>query len=683
MTIKLLSAFAVVAMGVTASRGDLQAPRPDGFSIRGGLVEGATDGPDFWALEFTRDGERYKLDNRADCRRRMEEVSGARRFIWEGLSLPGATGMVDVVATVKDGGAGQTEWLLKVANRDARWALRTTHYPYFRNVARHRRCDLLYPGIHLGAKLMRNYKRAARHRTSEGGYTMVTAFMADGEGLYFAAHDGEGRTKILRWSAHGDAWFETLVENAGVPGRAADGPGYPVVSAPFRGDWWQAAKIYRAWALRQRWAAKGPIVYRRDHPRALSEVDTWFRLSSSMRPDTAAALVSRTRPDLKTGFRYYSWNVEVSGQDNGYPNFTPRPNTKDVVADAKARGIVVMPYVNGKIWDSALPSYRDVVPWMITDEKGGIVAVTYSGRPFGVVCPSVPGWREKLLEMEHVVVDTVGANGIYYDQIGIAPGKPCWNPAHGHPLGGGRWWTAGYHDALAAVRARTEPKGVSISTEGIDEVYMDVVDAFLVVGRQAHQEDIPFFPAVYSGYTVYFNTEVNETDSPPALFAYLAQMTFQGVSTGTWRNKGLFDGRLAAQSRIIHRLGRLRSRMRDYLAYGCLEDELRPLDRLEEVTYTYSPTRPHKKHAAEVKITYPAAIGYAWRTIDAKRRALFVANVTDRPVSFRLRLPDGMADSALTALPGEEPAQFSAAGDGTATLMLPAGALAVIESQLR
>ena len=46
-------------------------------------------------------------------------------------------------------------------------------------------------------------------------------------------------------------------------------------------------------------------------------------------------------------------------------------------------------------------------------------------------------------------------------------------------------------------------------------------------------------------------------------------------------------------------------------------------------------------------------------------------------------LPDGMADSALTALPGEETAQFSAAGDGTATLMLPAGALAVIESQLR
>ena len=127
MNMKLLVVFAVAAMGVTASRGDLQAPRPDGFSIRGGLVEGATDGPDFWALEFTRDGERYKLDNRADCRRRMEEVSGARRFIWEGLSLPGATGMVDVVATVRDGGAGQTEWWLKVANREDRGAVRKTH----------------------------------------------------------------------------------------------------------------------------------------------------------------------------------------------------------------------------------------------------------------------------------------------------------------------------------------------------------------------------------------------------------------------------------------------------------------------------------------------------------------------------------------------------------------------------
>ena len=41
-----------------------------------------------------------------------------------------------------------------------------------------------------------------------------------------------------------------------------------------------------------------------------------------------------------------------------------------------------------------------------------------------------------------------GVKGVYIDQIAAAAPTLCFDKSHGHPLGGGHWWTEGYWKLL-------------------------------------------------------------------------------------------------------------------------------------------------------------------------------------------------------------------------------------------
>ena len=108
-------------------------------------------------------------------------------------------------------------------------------------------------------------------------------------------------------------------------GRAADGPGFAVTVAAFAGDWWQAAKLYRTWALRQKWAAKGPIARRTDFPRAMSDIDVWDIVIADK-----AAVVSNEIVRLKKAFPASSWVfIGIAGTTRSSTPISPssfRPN---------------------------------------------------------------------------------------------------------------------------------------------------------------------------------------------------------------------------------------------------------------------------------------------------------------------------------------------------------------------
>ena len=652
-------------------------PLVDGFSIRGALVGGSETGPDFWELEFVRGEETVKINNRAPAVKTRGERAGVAAFLWKGIDLPGEKGVLDVRAHVKDLGNSRHEWTLKIANRSRTWALFKTRYPYLRDVAGNGPADFIYPINHLGAQLVKNFRRGNRSRDYPGTMVMMTAFFQGDQGFYFAAHDGEGRIKKICWSEDGGAWFETVVENAGVLGKAADGPGYGVVTASFKGDWWDAAKIYREWALKQKWCAKGPMVSRADYPRAMSDVATWWRISKSLRPEVAADLVKATWGDVKTGFRFYHWNNEPF--DTFYPDFSPKKETPGVIAHAKELGVTVLPYVNGKIWDMNLPSYEGAKPLMLKNRDGSEVSETYGRVKFGVVCPFVRQWHEKLAGMRKLVIDEVGSNGIYYDQIAISAATPCWDPAHGHPVGGGRWWADGQHDSLKPIHDSCSAKGFPVTSEGFNETLIDVVDGMLICGRQEEQSDIPLLPAIYSGYTTFFNSEENATDDPKAFFALQARAVLRGIAIGTWEDAGLFDGTMKAQSDIIHTLARVRTAAAEFLAYGQLEDELRFASPVGQVKYVFSPTRPHRR-PNPVAIEFPAVVGTAWKTVDGRKYAIFAANVSSQRQDFRFHLPSALAKGAmLKALPDQPGIEFSAEGP-VGKLSLPPQAIAWVVS---
>ncbi len=100
-------------------------------------------------------------------------------------------------------------------------------------------------------------------------------------GFYLAAHDSAGASKTL------DAVVATTITtfsigaqppNAGRSSSLANGwmLEYPIIIGVFSGDWWDAAQLYRAWALQSAsWTQAGPIAQRKDVPQWLLDLPVW------------------------------------------------------------------------------------------------------------------------------------------------------------------------------------------------------------------------------------------------------------------------------------------------------------------------------------------------------------------------------------------------------------------------
>ena len=625
------------------------ADAEDGFAVTGIVNRGAGEVPcldgtadGFWKVFLSRTDatggcERVTLDHRSPAAgRRIKRVDGDTAvFIWEGLDLPGEPGAVDVRARVKLVGAS-AEWTLALVNRSRTWTATESWYPILARALRPGVDDALIPTMNLGARFVRGYdpvKLRLRGFGSPAWYPMVTAIQRGRAGLYVAAHDGEMRIKSLEYLPDGTLQFDTPFENAGVPGQASSSLGYSISMQGYEGDWWTAAQLYRNWALRQKWTAKGPMASRADYPKAMANVDVWGRViaeDGALAEDFQAAF-----PGLQTGIRWYCWENER--YDTCYPELTPRSRIAELFAAAKRRGSVVMPYVNGRLWDLSLPSFRtEATRYVCRDERGEPFTEKYAAD-FGIMCPAVSAWQEKLLGIGRQMTSEFDIGALYYDQVSCASWRLCRNAAHGHPTGGGSWWTDGYRRAFTPIHAELSGKGQPIASEGACEAWMDLIDGALIVGRNVEPDDVPFYPAVYSGYTTYFCIEQRPDDAPDALFARQAQGVLWGCVTGSWDDRRLFHRdpalrTLAAQADVIRRVARFRHDNRKFLAYGCLQGELKTADALPTVSFTHLPTRGEKSPT----LAYSAVLGSVWKSASGDRTAYFAANVSDERRTVRI-----------------------------------------------
>lgn len=645
-----------------------------------------TNGLNFWSMTF-RGGETNQqicIHNRIPARRTVRPLPcGGAVFAFEDISLPGAKNALDVYATVSLTPTGESEWRLSVTNRAAGlWALATTEYPYLRGVLPNGG-DALVPTKNLGARFIRDFNPrnlGPQEYPYPSWYPMVTAFQQGEAGLYLAAHDREARYKKLKYGSDGRVYFDTLVENAGVRNATTDGPRYPVVLAAYRGDWWQAAKLYRAHAMTCPWVAKGPIARRADYPKAMAETALWCRMAGSFENATNRAAEIRAKwPDLKIGGHWYGWNIQPF--DTDYPEFRAQAGVPAYLHGLRDDRLMPMPYVNGRLWDTQLASY-DYACREACRQMDGLVYQERYGHLFAVMCPACAGYQDVLYRLATNVVDTVGAPAIYYDQISCSRAVPCFNPAHGHPVGGGSWWMEGYRKSLSRVHDYLAPRNIPITSEGAGEMWLDLVDGHLICGRAATNKDVPFLPAVYSGYTVFWGSEMafDDFEDPAAFYARMIQNTIWGVASGRWVHWRLFNPKPAkvqpafdACADIIGLCGRIRMAAKDFLVYGHLEGDLKPEEALPTVSFKWYRTRiknlPKGKRPPANDVILPAVIGNVWRTHDGARRAWFAANVSDKEQTVRFRLSPGGAAPMALSLPGQATARFSYA-DGAVRLTL-------------
>ena len=478
-------------------------------------------------------------------------------------------------------------------------------------------------------------------------------------GIYFGAHDAQANLK--RFGAYGtedgdrlDLVMQNFPEER-IRGGLDYWLPYPAVVGVFAGDWWKASELYRAWAVRQEWCAKGPLTQRSDIPQWIKDVDLWYwnyvyREQHSPEEIVPAVLYLKERMDTDICIHWYEWN-DWSFNENipeSFPmSYAWQERLREGLKQLHDAGVHAIPYFNARLWDCTTDAYRTLggPESLVLDENGGPTGWTTRGRAANwlTMCPSARAWQDRILHLMRETVEQVGMDGAYLDQITSSFVLPCFVESHGHPRGGGNSWYRGYRQMVDRIRStiNTRHPGVIWTSEDVIECYLDQFDTNLA-RHAADMNDrfgdewlpIPMFSSVYHDYAMTYGS-VQTMDEAFEDTYYLGEaLVFAGGSqmiicgyfakhVGTDEHGECLD--------YLERLVRARKRARKYLTYGRW---LPPVAMdVEQVEVRWSDDGKPKR--------VPAVVTTSWGAADGSVAVVMVNHTAaERTVRYSFRADD-------------------------------------------
>ncbi len=407
-------------------------------------------------------------------------------------------------------------------------------------------------------------------------------------GLYLATEDPRGFRKSVLYEARGDVFSYALRNYPPDMGRTDTYEmSYPAAIGVFPGDWWDAAQIYRTWALKQPWSAAGPMQERKTTPEWFKQIAAWAQGDlpgqefAEMAIQAERAIRFAQTVGAPTMFHAYMWQAS-DAHDKGYPfMLPPKPGAAAFFTLLRSAGVRTAPYLNIYSADAGDPRFEteDLKPLAMRTAEGGM-----AGNPEHLVamCPASKRWQELLARQFEGTLDALPTDGLYLDQL---TGHPylCFDPDHGHPLGGGDHFSQGVRQICRAARkALVEkcPEGILFG-ENTSEAYNDLVDAHLTWAEMHCDRLLPLYQAVYADYIIRCGLFMGRPDMSRGSAGYYSKLAW-GFTTGEqlgWVMFGIlkdFDApKYAPQRKYLHDLAACRSAALDFLAFG---QYLRPLD---------------------------------------------------------------------------------------------------------
>ncbi len=459
-------------------------------------------------------------------------------------------------------------------------------------------------------------------------------------GLYMGVHDPYGSTKDIFAEGQPTKHAVVLRFDHPVPNMGKAGIGFELSGAAkwqlLRGDWFDAAQIYRTWVSQKAkwWPDLGPEG-RVDTPKWMRELPAW-----AMTGGPVSECVPRVRAFAQTvgvpvGFHWYNWHQIPF--DNDYPHyFPPKEGFIEGVAQLKTAGVYPMPYINGRLWDTHDQGAED---WQFTqtalaaatkDEQGKPYVESYSSKEsdgssvkLAVMCPATSLWQNQVRDIVLRLFRECGVSGVYIDQIAAAQPRLCFDAAHGHDLGGGHWWTQGYWAMLSAIRA-AKPVECMLTTECNAEPYIKWFDGYLTWHWQ-EQNMVPAFPAVYGGAIQMFGRAYRGGPSQDLAHRMKAgqQLVF-GEQIG-WFGPEVIER--PDSGKFLHDCTQLRWRLKDYFYRGHMARPPRLTGQIPTVTADW-------QWHGEWPITTDAVMTGAWQLPAKNKVVLLFANVSDRPLTL-------------------------------------------------
>lgn len=604
------------------------------------LVASAEPKPLLWRIELRSEDNEAKpitLDNRVAAKASATPSAEGLALRWDQIALPDEPSIMAVEVRIVRKGDAATQWTIEVECCSKRYGVWDVSFPVMANIGGEVRPDVAVSRGNWGM-LYRECKD--RQTGSYPSYQWPAQFLCvnrGGSGLYLACHDPQAWPKRFSLTPGGEFHFLVHAPHRGVAGIGYR-PRWPVVLAAYRGEWWVGAKLYRTWALADApWTHKGPIAGRKDTPRALRELGLWM-LGGGHAKEVVPKMHEAARFfQVPVGIHWYNWH-EIPF-DTYYPNYFPtKPGFAEGVKELVAKGMVVMPYINGRLWDSGNENFKEAFPFACKTPDGKPYLEEYgSGRKLACMCPATPFWQKKVQEICRRLMEECGVNAIYIDQIGAAAPQLCHDKSHGHPIGGGSHWVDGYRQMLTPIMemAHADGRDVIITTENNAEPYMDNVNAFLTWNPR-YDNEIPMMPAVYSGYTIYFSSPSAVNDDLRAFCASQGRDWLWGCQLG-WMGFELLAPENRAKAEYLRELARQRLAAAKFMVYGELLGEVKPLNEVPKIEVTWN--RGWGNKGAHQAIL-PAIMATLWRAADGQL-AVAMTNWDDSEHAFRFRIADG------------------------------------------
>jgi len=547
---------------------------------------------------------------------------------------------------VPDAKAGAFRWTLAVEQVAPPWSVWRVVFPQVAAADAGSGTEVFYPRA--AGQVEREFaQRGVKHSgTYPSGWTsmpfMAAYDAAERGGLYVAMHDPWGSTKeIVAEGRPSDRSVLFSIDHPaadmGVAGNGFKLPGEAVWRL-LRGDWFDAAVIYRDWVrAHARWYPKLGPDGRQDTPRWMRELPAWALSGGAPQACEKAVAEMQKSLGVPIGFHWYSWHQIPF--DNDYPHYFPtKPGFAEAVARLQAEGVYVMPYINGRLWDTHDRGTEDFEftrlarPAATKDEKGEPYLESYSSKEsdgqrvrLAAMCPSTKLWQEKLRQIVLRLMNECGVKGVYIDQVAAAKPRLCFDSGHGHPLGGGHWWTESYWKLLEAIRSQM-PKDRMLTTECNGEAYIRLFDGYLTWHWQ-YDGQVPAFAAVYGGAIQMFGRAYRGGPTKElALRMKAGQQLVYGEQVG-WLNPGQLTSKEAFD--FFRPVVQLRWQLRRYFHAGEMARPPKLLGEIPRLTadWQWSGVWP---------VTTDAVMAGAWRLPAQKKLVLLFANVGDEPVTARV-----------------------------------------------
>ena len=511
------------------------------------------------------------------------ESNGSATFIWNNCLLPDSS-TFDVHVSVREEDTG-LHWSISVFNSSSTFGINSLLFPML-NVLDARSTPeeedwIVYPDG-WGTQTRNPQLSFHKRYPSQGCVMQFMLYGTNAGGLYFAAEDGRAFTKELWADATGAGTtrlsFRHFPEDMLQPGVDYTQP-FDIVTKPYTGTWYDGARIYRKWALQQKWASAGPVSEREDIPERFKRLTTCVKTLPPPLEGPEEAQAAREFFNAPILNHLYNWH-EIPFDDDYPYYFPPKEGFKQAVAEMNAMEVWPMPYINGRLWDTDTPGFQTTGYMCSTkNEIGQPFTKTYdNGQVLATMCPTCQPWQDTINNIVWRLLDEYDVAGVYIDQIGAAAPRLCMDANHKHPLGGGDWWVRGYETMLSNIRSRikkTYPDAF-LTTEANAEPYMQFFDGYLVSTSMVPNL-IPLFSAVYHDWALTFTGYglPEDLDQDPDAFYSKSGLVFAfGAHVGWIKTTFLLDKKYQEGMEYLQRLAAMRGQALPWLALG---EQLRPL----------------------------------------------------------------------------------------------------------